>query len=223
MPGITYEDSYALGLLYVYIYSNRKQVMVKLSDLRMFNECINNNLNVIKRPSAYTCGVKIDTPIYVSSRNETGEIYLILKHDLDEKRARAIYTTNMPSEYILASQMGNSLDALGLIKINGKIKAKIDVMHAKKDGEHCSNCEYVLTDEQLDSIQKENKEYKGYSPEELENAIGYCEMQKDGNVAKKLDCWCPYYLPNDEQELVLKKQKNLWAIINQECKKLCVK
>lgn len=200
------EDAYSLGLLYVYIYSNTKQLMVKLDDLKIFNNCIKSNLEEMKS-DVCSSGEWENESIYFSSNDENGKIYYILKPDLDLNKVKSIFIGCMPVDIIIASQMPNALEALGLVMIDNKIETKKNTIIAKNNDECCNTCDYAISDELLESIREENSKYKYLSDNELRNAVGWCEMNMDIKNVSSMDYYCPNYLSNKEFNLTLKKTK----------------
>lgn len=189
------EDAYSLGLLYVYIYSNKVQKMVPLKNLEKFHECIEKNIKEISESSNNVSGFEYEEePIYFCSKDEKGQTYYILKPDLDLERAKNIFIRSASVNQIVASQMTNALDSLGLVKLDGEIKAKISIMRFKHDGESCNECDYSLSEELLNSIIEENPKYKELSERELKKIIGFCELEIEEETVKNMGYWCPKFL-----------------------------
>lgn len=69
-----------------------------------------------------------------------------------------------------------------------------NLLKSKNKDEHCSNCEYSLSPEVIDSIIEENSEYRDMSYDEAVKRIGHCELFETIDVPRKLDYWCPSYL-----------------------------
>lgn len=174
MASVYSEDAYCLGLLYVYIYSNTMQQMVLINDLKNFHECIEENLKTMNSTTnnIYGDGWHDDEEsIYFTSNNKNGETYYILKPTFDLKRAKSLYIGCLPVDILVASQMDNALDCLGLQKTNNEIKVKdinnkssIDKFMGKlNDGELkrdiCPQTDdgFILTDE---NIKKKLTEYR---------------------------------------------------------------
>ena len=120
------EDAYCLGLLYVYQYSNTVQKMALLDDLKKFHNCIESNLEQINNEDYFNIWNDNDEQIYFTSSNKNGEIYYILDPIFNYSRAKSLYIGVLPVDVLVASQMENALNALGLEKVNGVIKFKLN-------------------------------------------------------------------------------------------------
>ena len=117
------EDVYSLGLIYVYMYSHKTRKMVSLYDLEAFYKEIEKNLKIMGSEYHGIFSTNEDS-IYFISSNENGEIYYILKPTFDLKKAIKNYIDSPSINYLVASQMDNALNTLGLVKINGDIMPK---------------------------------------------------------------------------------------------------
>lgn len=145
------DDIYCLGLLYVYQYSNKEQMIVTLEDLRNFFETIKINLEKMNCEIVASGWNDSEEPIYFTSLDESGNLYYGLKPDFDLEQAKLKYIGTVPINCIIASQMPNALDCLGLIKIENKIFSKLDL----NNGVH-SDCN-VLFEPEEDRILKKIK------------------------------------------------------------------
>lgn len=217
MARVYSEDAYSLGLLYVYQYSNKKQQMVLLDDLKTFHQAIESNLEkmVSKENNMYaTVWYDNDESIYFTSSNKDGEIYYILKPRFDLERAKSMYIGCLSNDTLIASQMNNALSCLGLIKINGRIIPKRNVINKRNCNENCSNCDRNITEEMYENIISENEKYKNMSYDEAIKEIGFCEVHENIDIPRELGYWCPEYISHEievdeslEQGIVLKKMK----------------
>lgn len=125
MAKVFYRDAYILGLLYVYAYSDGTQQMVLLDDLEKFHQTIEDNLkdsNISKKNMYASVFYDNDEPIYFISKNKNNEIYYILKPGIDINEIKYKYIGILPIDVITASKMPNSLEALGLEKVNNTVK-----------------------------------------------------------------------------------------------------
>lgn len=128
MAKIFSEDAYCLGLLYAYIYSGKK--MMLLDDLNKFYETIENNLADIDVMDIYATIWYDNQPrIYYSSEGKNGEVYYVLYPDFDLKKAKCKYIGCLSTQTLIASQKDNALDCLGLQKIERTIKRKENNIH----------------------------------------------------------------------------------------------
>lgn len=82
------------------------------------------------------------------------------------------------------------------------------LLKPKNKDEHCSNCEYSLSSEVIDSITEENSEYRDIPYDEAVKRIGHCELFETIDVPRKLDYWCSSYLKKEEQGPVKKLVPN---------------
>ena len=118
MAKIFSEDAYCLGLLYAYLYSNRK--MVLLEDLKSFHSAIERNLEDTKVNDMYATVWHDDEPsIYFASEGKNGEIYYVLNPRFDLERSKSKYIGCLSVEVLVASQKENALRAIDL-KHEGK-------------------------------------------------------------------------------------------------------
>lgn len=193
MEKITKSEAYSLGLLYVYIYSESRISKVSVDSLERFYNVVKSNINNI---DCYSYNRESSDLIYDILVGEDNKEYCVLKPNIDLTSAKIRYIGSIPLHVFIASQIDNALEALGLIRINNKIKVKEEVMKRKLDGEYCANCEFVISDDMLENIRKENSEYTNLSYEELREKIGYCEFKLDNDIIRKLGYWCPNYLRN---------------------------
>lgn len=166
MARVYSEDAYCLGLLYVYIYSNTMQQMVLIDDLKKIHNCIEENLEAMNSTmnNIYaTIWNDNEESIYFTSNNKNGETYYILKPRFDLKRAKSLYIGCLPLDILVASQMDNALNCLGLQIIDDKIKVKdintkrfidrfmerLNKGELKKDICPQMDDEFILTDENI--------------------------------------------------------------------------
>lgn len=126
MAKIFSEDAYCLGLLYAYIYSGKK--MVLLDDLNRFHETIEKNLENTDAMDMYTTVWYDDEPcIYYSCDGKNGEVYYVLYPDFDLEKAKSKYIGCLSTKVLVASQEDKALECLGLQKIEGNIKKKDNI------------------------------------------------------------------------------------------------
>lgn len=123
MAKIFSEDAYCLGLLYSYLFANKK--MVLKSDLDSFYNAIEKNLENTDAMDLYvTIGYDDEPSIYYTSEGKNGEIYYVLYPDFDIERAKSIYIGCLSTQVLVATQEKNSLNCLGLELIDGNICKK---------------------------------------------------------------------------------------------------
>lgn len=193
MEKITINEAYSLGVLYTYIYSEGRTTKVSIDSLDKYYNVVKSNIN---RIDCYAVKREHYGRIYDIVKDENQIDYCVLKSDVDLTAANIEYVGSLPLHIFLASQMDNALEVLGFIRINGKLRVKEEVMKRKLDGECCANCEFVISDEMLENIRKENSDYSNLSYEELREIVGYCEFKLDNDIIYKLGYWCPNYLRN---------------------------
>lgn len=198
MARVYSEDAYCLGLLYVYIYSNSMQQMVLINDLKNFHECIEENLKTMNSTTnnIYGDGWHDDEEsIYFTSNNKNGETYYILKPTFDLKRAKSLYIGCLPVDILVASQMDNALDCLGLQKIDDQIKVK-DINNKSSIDKFMEK----LNDGELK---------KDICPQTGEEFIPTKENIENGiiNYVKLLNSDIMKYIMEEEESPVLKKIK----------------
>lgn len=211
MTKISKDYAYSLGMLYVYLYSNGTHSIISLEALENFYNCLEYNLEKIESNNFFSNNLDENKEtIYYYSTDENGKEYYILKPDFNLEQAKTDYMALVPTSYIIASEMSNALDYLGLVKLNGSIQIKRDVLLKKQEGECCATCEYTLSSEVLSAIKEENSEYRILTDEEFFKQIGFCELEMSEETIKNMGYWCPNYVKNErleEQESVLKKIK----------------
>jgi hypothetical protein len=139
MSRVYSEDAYCLGLLYVYTYSNEKQKMAKLDDLKEFHNKIEQNLEDMENEDLYDSLCMYSTmiynnneSIYFSSSDKEGNIFYILKPNFDKDRAMLMYFGWLPPRVLFASQMNNALASLGLAKKEDKMAMNEKEQKTKK-------------------------------------------------------------------------------------------
>lgn len=122
MKRVFRNDIISLGLLYAYLFSDKKTTIISKESLDKFEETVESNLDNMKCVSPFIYGIRFeDQPIYILTKNETGEEYYCLKNNFDLIKAYYTYIESVPKEHIIASQMNNALRNIGLTKIDGRI------------------------------------------------------------------------------------------------------
>ena len=204
------EYAYNLGLLYIYLFNNKTQEQILLEKLEKFKQAIEKNLQEQNYPISSNDSIdnKFREKIYFSFINEEGKECYALKKDFNLTMAKSFYIDRLPLNIILASQMPNALDCLGLIWINDEIQSIDKLKAQKKENECCQKCEYAISDELLDCIIEENSKYQNIPYDNVREQIGYCEIYSTGDVATKLGFWCPNYLSKEEMDNDNKNEKN---------------
>lgn len=116
------EDAYSLGLLYAYLYSDR--IMVLRDDLIRFHELIEDDLkeSSVSDMNIFLCN--LGEEIYFPVEGKNNDVYYMLKHDFDLKRAKSYYIGTLPIEILMASQKENVLNSIDLTKKDGHIVRK---------------------------------------------------------------------------------------------------
>ena len=125
MTRMFYEDAYCLGLIYAYIYSGKK--MVLMDDLKKFHDTIEKNLEEMKSNSFNlynTVWYDDDPSIYYPSEGKNGEVYYVLYPNFDLEKAKSKYIGCLSIDVLVASQKDNALDCIDLTKVDGKIVRK---------------------------------------------------------------------------------------------------
>lgn len=119
------KDAYCLGLLYAYMYSDKK--MVLKDDLDRFHDIIEYNLKTMNsktlNKSTTTCNDD-ESPLYFLSEGKNGEIYYVLYPGFDLSGAKMKYIDCLSTDIIIASQRENALNSIDLKKVNGNIVRK---------------------------------------------------------------------------------------------------
>lgn len=119
------KDAYCLGLIYAYLYSGKKMVLV--DDLKRFHNIIEKNLEEMESENLdmyATVWYDNDPSIYYSSEGKNGELYYVLYPNCDLEKAKSKYIGCISTNALVASQKDNALDCIGLIKVDGNIVRK---------------------------------------------------------------------------------------------------
>lgn len=128
MARLCKEDAYSLGLLYICLYSDNMRKMVKLDTLKNYHEIIEQNLEEMNSDKldlyATLWLYKEEEPIYFTSKNENGEVYCILKHNIDIYKVFSTYSNYLSTDVFEASQSDIALKCLGFDKVKKKVKIK---------------------------------------------------------------------------------------------------
>lgn len=128
MARLCKEDAYSLGLLYICLYSDNMRKMVKLDTLKNYHEIIEQNLEEMNSDKldlyATLWLYKEEEPIYFTSENENGEVYCILKHNIDIYKVFSTYSNYLSTDVFEASQSDIALKCLGFDKVKKKVKIK---------------------------------------------------------------------------------------------------
>lgn len=123
-------DIIAMALL----YRNEccKTGMILYEKALEFDKVINENLDLMN--DLYGLGImgKTDNRLFFTATNEEGELYAIIKPDADIEEARRWHIRCLPLEVVVASQMPNALDVIGLELVNGELKEKENKIDIKK-------------------------------------------------------------------------------------------
>lgn len=117
----TYEsDIVAMALLYR--YESNGSMMLSYDKIEKFDKIINENLDDMNS----SCGIGIrheeDSELYFTSTDESGKLYAIIKPGSDIKRLWEYHVGCLPLDVIIASQMQNALDVIGLKLKNNKFE-----------------------------------------------------------------------------------------------------
>lgn len=114
-----FEDTAAMALIYTNKATGNK--MISYDKVIQFDKIINENLdemNSIIKPFQF---YEEKSELYFYATDENDKLYLVIKPDADLKKAQSYHIDYLPHDILVASQMKNALEILGLQLINGKL------------------------------------------------------------------------------------------------------
>lgn len=121
-----FEDIASMAL----IYTNRAlgNKMISYDKVVEFENIINNNLDEMNSPINPSLFYEEESKLYFHATDENGKVYLVIDPRADLKIAGNYHVGCLPLDIVIASQMENALDVLGIELIDGKLvmKNKID-------------------------------------------------------------------------------------------------
>lgn len=118
------EDLYSIALLYIYHYSKGLDRMLSEDSLNRFVKIVDANLDELEVTKNLSINTQEEPSIYFCSENEEGTIYYILRNDVRINELTEKYVVNAPTDLLLASQMPNALDSIGLVRVGEIIVLK---------------------------------------------------------------------------------------------------
>ncbi len=116
----TYEsDIIAMALLYRKQYAGTD--MLSYDKALEFDAIINENLDNMN--SKFSIGPRCEqtSELYRILQDENGNIYAVINHDADLKRAWEWHIGCLPIDVIIAAHQNNALETIGLIRIDGRL------------------------------------------------------------------------------------------------------
>ena len=131
------EELFSIALLYLYQYTNGMKLILSKESLDKFEQQVNINLDNMKSNYKYN-GFDIGGElIYLYSTDEKGNEYYILKSQIDFEKAYSNYIGLTALDLLVATEMENALDYIGLIKNEKTIIAKENVKSKQKTINRC--------------------------------------------------------------------------------------
>lgn len=117
----TYEtDIAAMALLYRYQCDG--SMMLSYDKIEKFDEVINKNLDGMNS----SCGIGVryeeEPELYFTIVDENGKKYAVMNKTADINKARSYHIGVLPTDIIIASQMPNALEIIGLKLDKGDLK-----------------------------------------------------------------------------------------------------
>ena len=126
------EQSASIALLYTYAASNGTRLMLSYDRIKEFDLLVDINLDEMNSPMEYRFWNNDLKKIYFYSKDECGKEFLILKPDVDIKKAQSEFIDYLPLVVIIASQKENALKKLSIELQNGQFVERINTCNKVK-------------------------------------------------------------------------------------------
>lgn len=91
-----------------------------------YDRVINANLDVMNSPCGISDREETDNRLYFTSTDANGDLFAIINPSADLDKARSWHIGCLPVDVIVASQMPNALDVIGLELVDGRFLQKKD-------------------------------------------------------------------------------------------------
>jgi len=119
-----FEDIASMAL----IYTNRAlgNKMISYDKVEEFDRVINENLDLMNSEIDPLLFYNEESRLYFHATDETGKIYLVIDCNTDLKEAEHYHIGCLPLDIVLASQMDNALEVIGLELVDGKLVKRKD-------------------------------------------------------------------------------------------------
>ncbi len=114
-----FEDIASMAL----IYTNRAlgNKMISYDKTVEFDKVINENLDIMNSEIEILLFYNEESRIYFHATDETGKVYLVIDPNADLKKAEQYHIGCLPLDIVIASQMDNALETLGLELKDGQL------------------------------------------------------------------------------------------------------
>jgi len=114
-----FEDIASMAL----IYTNRAlgNKMISYSKVEEFNKVINDNLDVMSSEVDSRLCYEEESRLYFHATDESGKVYLVIDPNSDLKEATSYHIGCLPLDIVIASQMDNALEVIGLELVDGQL------------------------------------------------------------------------------------------------------
>lgn len=122
MSKIYSEDAYSIGLLLLNNATNGITTMARKNTLEQYYKCVNDNLTKMGVPDIHFYSINNEELIYNISCDEYGEVFLILRSDIELDKVQSRYLGILPLNFVIAAEKENALAILGLKLENGNLK-----------------------------------------------------------------------------------------------------
>ena len=117
-----FEDIASMALLYTNRVTDNK--IISYDKVMVFDRVINENLDAMGSEINPFLSYEEESRLFFTTTDETGKVYLVINPDADLKAAQSYHIGCLPLDVILASQMENALNVIGLQLVDGVLKKK---------------------------------------------------------------------------------------------------
>lgn len=114
-----FEDIASMAL----IYTNRAlgNKMISYDKVEEFNRVINENLDLMNSEIDPLLFYDEESRLYFHATDETGKVYLAIDPSADLKEAEHYHIGCLPLDIVIASQMDNALEVIGIELVDGQL------------------------------------------------------------------------------------------------------
>lgn len=117
-----FEDIASMAL--IYIHQSTGSQMISYDTVVEFEKVINENLDTMNKDLSCPLFYDEESKLYFCATDENGKVYLVIDPRADLERCRSYHIGCLPIEVIIASQMENALDVIGIQLIDGMMRKK---------------------------------------------------------------------------------------------------
>lgn len=114
---------------YGILYTNRVtgNRIISCDKALAFGRIINENLDAMGSEINPFLSYEEDFRLFLATSEETGKVYLVMNPNADLQAAQSYHIGCLPLDVVLASQMENALNVIGLQLVDGVLKKIVKV------------------------------------------------------------------------------------------------